>query len=74
MIFVENLILRAQIRNRKEAYNLGQNVIREVVNGLPSVIKSRTFGKVDLRVTVPSMISKKEITKFISEAILKGTV
>jgi hypothetical protein len=74
MIIIENLILRTQTKNKKEAYDLGQDVIKKIVNGLPPVIKNRTFGKSNLEVTVPSRISKREITKFIAEEILKGLI
>jgi len=74
MVEIDELVLRVTGYNENEGRVLGQEVARRVAAGFTDQQRDNHLESLDLKVNVPVGISKSEMAKIISEAILKGLI
>ena len=74
MVEIDELVLRVPGYNENDGRILGQEVVGRVAAGLTDQQRDNHIESLDLKVNVPDGISKSEMAKLISEAILKGLI
>ena len=74
MAEIDEFVLRVPGYNENEGRVLGKEVARRVAAGLTDQQRDNHLESLDLKVNVPDGISKSEMAKLISEAILKGLI
>jgi hypothetical protein len=72
MLRIEELVLRVPGLGEEEARSLGNDVSRHLADGLRAQQRDRHLGALDLRVSVPTEISRSQMATLTAEAILKG--
>jgi len=73
-IKIEDFVLRVPGLSEEEAGILGQEVAQQVADGLADYQNVRHLGALHLRLNIPHGTSRADMSKVISEAILKGLV
>jgi len=71
---IEDFVLRVPGLSEEEAGILGQDVAQQVADSLADYQNVRHLGALHLRVSVPHGTSRTDMSKVISEAILKGLI
>ena len=74
MAEIDEFVLRVPGYNENEGLILGQEVARRVAAGFSGQQRNNHIESLDLKVNAPVGISKSEMAKLISEAILKGLI
>lgn len=71
---IEELVLRLPGEYEDQAQNTGMEITKQVAEKLPEAIQNRHLDSLSLKIEISQGTSQSELTKLISEAILRGLV
>ncbi len=71
---IEELVLRLPGEYEDQAQNTGMEITKQVAEKLPEAIQNIHLDSLSIKIEMSQGTSQSELTKLISEAILRGLV